>query len=97
MLIIVFAIQNGISPLYVASQEGHTDIVDLLLKAGADTHQAEMVLHATCIYIHVVHTHLIYIIMSSCVCDTIYEDTLKVLTHHYIAPLQFPFSNPHCF
>ena len=28
--------QNGLSPLYVASQEGHTDIVDTLLKSGVD-------------------------------------------------------------
>ncbi|CAI8051151.1 Ankyrin repeat and KH domain-containing protein CBG24701, partial [Geodia barretti] len=28
------------SPLYVASQEGHSDVVDILLEAGADVHQA---------------------------------------------------------
>ena len=28
--------QNGVSPLYSASQEGHTDVVDFLLKSGAD-------------------------------------------------------------
>ena len=33
-------VQNGASPLYVASQEGHSDVVDILLKAGADVHQA---------------------------------------------------------
>ena len=37
-------IQDGISPLYVASQEGHTDVVDLLVRAGADIHQATKVL-----------------------------------------------------
>ncbi|CAI8017377.1 Protein TANC2, partial [Geodia barretti] len=30
----------GASPLYVASQEGHSDVVDILLEAGADVHQA---------------------------------------------------------
>ena len=33
-------VQIGASPLYVASQEGHSDVVDILLKAGADVHQA---------------------------------------------------------
>ena len=40
---ILFTVQDGVGPLYVASQEGHTDIVDLLLKAGADVHQAKKV------------------------------------------------------
>ena len=34
-----FIIQNGFSPLYVASQEGHTDVVDILLRKGADVNQ----------------------------------------------------------
>ena len=33
-------VQDGGSPLYVASQEGHSDVVDILLKAGADVHLA---------------------------------------------------------
>ena len=33
-------VQDGGSPLYAASQEGHSDVVDILLKAGADVHQA---------------------------------------------------------
>ena len=33
-------VQDGLSPLYVASQEGHSDVVDILLEAGADVHQA---------------------------------------------------------
>ena len=32
-------IQNGLNPLCVASQEGYTDVVDILVKAGADVHQ----------------------------------------------------------
>ena len=31
--------QNGCSPLYVASEMGHTDVVDILLRSGADVHQ----------------------------------------------------------
>ena len=33
-------VQNCFSPLYAASQEGHSDVVDFLLEAGADVHQA---------------------------------------------------------
>ena len=33
-------VQDGLSPLYVASHGGHSDVVDILLEAGADVHQA---------------------------------------------------------
>ena len=33
-------VQNGASPLYVASEYGHSDVVDILLQAGADVHKA---------------------------------------------------------
>ena len=32
--------QNGLSPVYVASLKGHTDVVELLVQAGADIHLA---------------------------------------------------------
>ena len=32
--------QDGLSPLYVASQEDHTDVVDCLLENGADPNVA---------------------------------------------------------
>ena len=32
--------QNGASPVYAASQNGHTEVVDLLVQAGADIHLA---------------------------------------------------------
>ena len=32
--------QGGFTPLFAASQVGETDIVDLLIKAGADIHLA---------------------------------------------------------
>ena len=31
-------VQDGYSPVYVASQEGHTEVVDVLVQAGADIH-----------------------------------------------------------
>ena len=36
-------LQHGLPPLYVASQEGHTEVVDSLLKSGADPNMACMV------------------------------------------------------
>ena len=32
--------QDGFSPVYLASQKGHTEVVDLLVQAGADIHLA---------------------------------------------------------
>ena len=32
--------QDGVSPVYAASQNGHTEIVDLLVQAGAEIHLA---------------------------------------------------------
>ena len=32
-------VQDGLSPVYVASECGHTDVVDVLVKAGADVNQ----------------------------------------------------------
>ena len=38
-----FVLQDGRSPLYMASQEGHLDEVKTLIEAGANIDQAEMV------------------------------------------------------
>ena len=32
--------QNGATPLYVASQNGHSDIVNILIRNGADVNMA---------------------------------------------------------
>ena len=56
-------VQNGLSPVYVASQEGHTEVVDLLIQAGADIHLAttDEVLHTVSSSVAAVvgtdHTH----------------------------------------
>ena len=39
--------QDGLSPVYVASLEGHTDVVDLLVQAGTDIHLATTKVHAS--------------------------------------------------
>ena len=33
-------LQNGCSPVCAASEKGHTEVVDLLVSAGADIHKA---------------------------------------------------------
>ena len=40
-------VQDGLSPVYVASQEGHTEVVDLLVQAGADIHLASTKVHVS--------------------------------------------------
>ena len=37
---VTLCLQNGSCPVYVASRNGHTDVVDLLFQAGADIHLA---------------------------------------------------------
>ena len=36
----LYCTQNGMSPVFAASGEGHTDVVELLVQAGADIHLA---------------------------------------------------------
>ena len=43
----VLFVQDGLSPVYAASHEGHTDVVDLLVQAGADIHLAETEVHVS--------------------------------------------------
>ena len=40
LTIFCYQTQDGVSPLYVASLKGHTEVVDLLVQAGADIHLA---------------------------------------------------------
>ena len=39
--------QDGYSPVYVASWKGHTEVVDLLVQAGADIHLATTKVHVS--------------------------------------------------
>ena len=50
--------QRGFSPLYTASEYGHTEVVDVLLNSGADVHQATTKVHNP----HCMH------IVSHCLC-----------------------------
>ena len=49
---IIMCLQDGASPLYIASQEGHCDVVDILLKNGVNINQALEV------YIQAISTNL---------------------------------------
>ena len=42
---VTLCLQNGSSPVYVASQNGYTDVVDLLVQAGAVIHLADPEVH----------------------------------------------------
>ena len=50
-------LQNGASPLYIASQEGHSEVVNVLVKNGADINQPMNVgrgltlVHSFCMFI----------------------------------------------
>ena len=39
-LLVIAVIQENYSPVFVASQEGHTQVVELLIGAGANVHLA---------------------------------------------------------
>ena len=53
-------LQNGLSPLYIASQEGHSEVVDVLVKNGADINQplnvGRMLTYSTLILTYSCHT-----------------------------------------
>ena len=59
-MIVSSTTQDGLSPLYVASQEGHTDIVDILLKHGADPNLACTVWGLVCSF-HLLHVHCVLV------------------------------------
>ena len=40
LVMMAFVLQNGYSPLHAASEDGHLDVVETLLKAGANINQA---------------------------------------------------------
>ena len=48
-------LQNGCSPLYAASCNGHLDVVETLLEAGANINQVNKVGGHVCIQYHCKH------------------------------------------
>ena len=43
LVMMTFVLQNGCSPLYAASRNGHLDVVKTLMEAGANINQATKV------------------------------------------------------
>ena len=43
LVMMTFVLQDGCSPLYIASLNGHVDVVKTLLEAGASINQAKEV------------------------------------------------------
>ena len=42
---IQFSLQNGGTPLFIASQNGHSDVVNILIRNGANINMAKKVKH----------------------------------------------------
>ena len=60
-IIVSFTVQDGCSPLYVASEYGYSQIVDILVSKGADPNLTTKVwglvwplhlLHVYCVLVH---------------------------------------------
>ena len=41
--------QDGGTPLFIASGQGHSDVVNILTRNGADVNMAKKVKHQTCL------------------------------------------------
>ena len=60
--IILFTVQNSTSPLHMASQEGHTEVVEVLLRSGADPNLAWTVWGLVCSFHHL-HVYCVVIFL----------------------------------
>ena len=63
-----FALQDGLTSLFIASQEGHTEVVDTLLKKGANPNLACTVWKVVCTfslcilgYCSALRMHIVYL------------------------------------
>ena len=52
--VIILLTQNGSTPLLIASQEGRSDVVNILIRNGADIHLATNVWRYNVTYTHTV-------------------------------------------
>ena len=58
--IVLRTVQGGLSPLYVASEFGNTEVVDALLKSGANPNLATTVWGLVCSY-HLLHGYCVLV------------------------------------
>ena len=58
--VISSTVQDGATPLYSASQGGHSEVVDILLKNGADPNLASTVWGLVCSFHHL-HVYCVLI------------------------------------
>ena len=56
-----YVLQDGWSPLYAASCNGHLDVVKTLLEAGANINQVNKVGGHVCIQYHCKHIRYMYL------------------------------------
>ena len=63
---VTLCLQNGFSPVYGASEYGHTDVVDLLVQAGADIHLAAPEVYTL---IHTVSSSAVIVVVNLCQTD----------------------------
>ena len=76
-VIIIPLTQDGITPLYVASQNGHSDVVNILIRNGADINLAHNVWRYNVPYTHTVYncrrfSHKAYRSLNVHVCSTLW-------------------------
>ena len=60
VFIISSTVQDGVSPLYTASSHGRTEVVDILIKSGADPNLTTTVWGLVC-SIHLLHVYCVLV------------------------------------
>ena len=54
-------LQDGASPLFIASQEGHSEVVDVLVKNGADINQPRNVVRGLTYGTLILYVHHLFL------------------------------------
>ena len=78
--VIFFTVQDGASPLYVASQEGHSEVVEILLRNGADPNLAWTVGGLVCSFHHL-HVYCVLMPLPLTKLKTHTQHTIRMKLH----------------